>query len=83
MKSPWFPGICILNREEAFEDFAYLWKVAKCWNSALSLLRVLGTDDNKAIYDAILSHCDGCTHHLLGLKYFKKNITDKLQKLIF
>ena len=27
--------------------------------------------------------CDGYTHHLLGLKYFKKNITDKLQKLIF
>ena len=29
------------------------------------------------------TECDGCTHHLLGLKYFKKNITDKLQKLIF
>ena len=29
VKSPWFPGICILNREEAFEDFAYLCKVAK------------------------------------------------------
>ena len=29
------------------------------------------------------TECDGCTHHLLGLKYFKQNTTDKLQKLIF
>ena len=29
------------------------------------------------------TECDGCTHHFLGLKYFKKNITGKLQKLIF
>ena len=83
LKSPWFPGISILKRVEAFEDIVYLWKVAKRSNSTLSLLRVLGTDDNKAIYDAILSDCDGCTHHLLGLKYFTKNITDKLRKLTF
>ena len=44
---------------------------------------MLGTDDDKAIYDAILSECDGCTHHLLGIEHFKKNITDKLQKLNF
>ena len=44
-------------------------------------LRVHGTDDDKAIYAAILSECDRCTHHLLGLEHFKKNITDKLQML--
>ena len=30
----------MLHREEAFEDFAYLWQVAKCSNSSLSSLRV-------------------------------------------
>ena len=51
LKSPWFPGVCMLHREEAFENFAYLWQVAKRSNSSLSSLRVLGTDDDKAIYD--------------------------------
>ena len=41
----------MLHREEAFENFAYLWQVAKRSNSSLSSLRVLGTDDDKAIYD--------------------------------
>ena len=62
----------MLHREEAFENFAYLWKAAKCSNSSLSSLRVLSTDDNKSIYGAILSECDGYTHHLLGLENFKK-----------
>ena len=78
LKSPWFPGVCMLHREEAFENFAYLWQVAKRSNSSLSSLRV----PDKAIYDAILSKCNGCTLHLLGVD-FKKNITDKLQKLNF
>ena len=78
LKSPWFPGVCMLHREEVFGNFAYLWQVAKRSSCSLSSLRVLGTDDDKAIYDAILSECCGCTHHLLGLKHFKKNITDKL-----
>ena len=73
----------MLHKKEAFENFAYLWQVAKRSNSSLSSLRVLGTDDDKTIYDAIFSECDGCTHHLLGLEHFKKNITDKLQKLNF
>ena len=81
LKGLWFPGVCMLHREEALENFAFLWQVAKGSNSSLSSLRVLGTDDDKAIYDAIHSECDGCTHHLLGLEHFKKNITDKLQKL--
>ena len=38
---------------------------------------------DKAIYDAILSKCNRCTLHLLGVEDFKKNITDKLQKLNF
>ena len=59
LKSPWFPGVCMLHREKAFENFAYLWQVAKRSNSNLSSLRVLGTDNDKAIYDAILSKCDG------------------------
>ena len=42
----------MLHREEALENFAYLWQVAKHSNSSLSSLRVLGTDDDKAIYDA-------------------------------
>ena len=83
LKSPWFQGVCMLHREKNFENFAYLWQVAKRSNSSSSSSRVLGTDDDKAIYDAILSECDGCTNHLLGLEHFKKNITDKLQKLNF
>ena len=78
LKSPWFPGVCMLHREEAFENFAYLWQVAKRSNSSLSSLRV----PDKAIYDAILSKCNGCTLHLLGVD-FKENITDKLKKLNF
>ena len=73
----------MLHKKESFENFSYLWQVAKRSNSSLSSLRVLGTDDDKTIYDAIFSECDGCTHHLLGLEHFKKNITDKLQKLNF
>ena len=80
LQSSWFLGVCILHREEAFENFDYLSQVAKRANSSLSSLRELGTDDNKAIYDTILSECDGCTHHLFGLEHFRKNITDKLQK---
>ena len=41
----------MLHKKEAFENFAYLWQVAKRSNSSLSSLRVLGTDDDKAIYD--------------------------------
>ena len=36
-----------------FENFAYLWQVAERSNSNLSSLRVLDTDDYKAICDAI------------------------------
>ena len=70
----------MLHREEALENFVYLWQVAKRSNSSLSSLTVLGTDDDKATYDAIHSECDECTHHLLGLEHFKKK---KLQKLNF
>ena len=73
----------MLHREEAFENFAYLSQIAKRSNSTLLSLKVLGTDDDKDIYDPILPECNGCTHHLLGLEHFKKNITDKLQKLNF
>ena len=83
LKSLWFLAVCMLYREEAFENFSYLWQVAKRSNSSLSSLRVLTTDDDKVIHDAILSECDGCTHHLLGLEHSKNNITDKLQKLNF
>ena len=83
LKSPWFQRVCMLHREEAFENIAYLWQVAKRSNSSLASLRVLGTDDDKAIYEAILSECDRCTHRLLGLEHLKKNMNDKLQKLSF
>ena len=83
LKNPWFPGVCLLHREEALENFGYLWQVAKRSNPCLSSLRVLGTYDDKVIHDVILSECDGCTHHLLRLEHFEKNITDKLQKLNF
>ena len=74
----------MLHREEAFENFTYLWQVAKPSNRSLSSLRVHGADDDdKAIYDGILSECDGCTHHLLGLEHFKKSINEKVQKLYF
>ena len=41
----------MLHREEVLGNFAYLWQVAKRSNCSLSSLRVLGTDDDKAIYD--------------------------------
>ena len=74
----------MLHREEAFENFTYLWQVAKPSNRSLSSLRVHGADDDdKAIYDGILSECDGCTHHLLGLEHFKKASTKSYKSYIF
>ena len=42
LKNPWLPGVCMLHREKVFENFAYLWQVAKRSNCSLSSLRVLG-----------------------------------------
>ena len=54
LKSQWFPGVCMLHRHEAFYHFVYLWQVAKRSCHSLSSFRVLGTDDNKAIYNLFL-----------------------------
>lgn len=74
LKSPWFPGISMFHRHQETQDFTYLWQVAKRNKPSLSALRVLGTDDDKSIYNAILGECDSCSSHLLGYEHFKKNI---------
>ena len=44
----------MLHRQQAFEDFSYLWQVAKGPNQNLLSLQALGIDDDNARYDAIL-----------------------------
>ena len=73
----------LLRWHKVFEDFANLEQLGKCANQNLSFLQVLGTDDDNAIRDAILSECVRCKHHLLGLENFKKNICDKIKILNF
>ena len=83
LKSPWFPGPCSFVRQAGEEKHRLLWQAAKRFNSNLPDLRVLGTDDDMAIYNAILGECDCLMQHILGLEHVKKNISDKLKELHF
>ena len=80
LKSPWFQGPCSLVRSTTEDEHRLLWQAAKRADKSLKDLRVLGTDDDKAIYNAILGECDILTSHILGLEHVKKNISEKLTK---
>ena len=82
-KSPWFPGPCAFVRHLGEADHCMLWQAAKRSCVALAGIRVLGTDDDKTIYNVILSECNPMTFHILGLEHTKKNISDKLKDLNF
>ena len=60
-----------------------LWQTVKRSFATLADTRVLGTDDDMAIYNAILSECNPITFHILELEHTKKNISDKLKDLNF
>ena len=83
LKSPWVPRPCSFVRQTGEEEHRLLWQAAKRSNSNLVDLRVLGTDDGKAIYNAILGKCDCLTQHILGLEHARKNISDKFKELHF
>ena len=83
LTSPWFPGPVSFVRNVAEDDHRILWQAAKRSRNSLLDLRVIGTDDDKAIYKAILGECGPLTHHILGLEHMKKNIKDKLLDLKF
>ena len=75
LKSLWFPRPCFFVRNTGEEEHRLLWQAAKRSNSNLVDLRVLGTDDDKSVYNAILGECDCLTQHVLGLKHVTKNIS--------
>ena len=83
LKSSWFPGPCSFVRQTGEEEHRLVWQVAERANSNLVDLRELGTDDDKAIYNAILGECDCLTQHILGLEHVRKNNSDKLKELHF
>lgn len=83
LKHPWFPGPCAFVRNIGEAEHRIFWQAAKRANPLLSGLRVLGTDDDKAIYNAILNESDNLTHHILGLEHVKKNISAKLAEFHF
>ena len=83
LKSIWFPRSRSFVRQTGEEEHRPLWQAAKRTNSNLVDLRVLGTDDDKVIYNPILGECDCLTQHILGLEHVKKNISDKLKELYF
>ena len=83
LKSTWFSGSCSFDRQTGKEEHRLLWQAVKISNSNLVDLRVLGTDDDKAIYNARLGECNCLTQHILGLEHVRKNISDKLKELQF
>ena len=82
-ESPLFPGPCEFVRHLEEVDHHMLRQAAKRSCAALADIRFIGTDDDNAIYNAILSECNSMTFHILGLEHTKKNISDKLKDLNF
>ena len=82
-ESPLFPGPCEFVRHLEEVDHHMLRQAAKRSCAALADIRFIGTDDDNAIYNAILSECNSMTFHILGLEHTKKNISDKLKDLKF
>ena len=63
-KSPSFPGPCAFVRQLGEADQCILWQAAKRSCATLADIRVLSADDDKAIYNAILSECNPITFHI-------------------
>ena len=82
-KSPSFPGPCAFVRQLGEADQCILWQAAKRSCATLADIRVLSADDDKAIYNAILSECNPITFHISWLEHTQKNISDKLNDLNF
>ena len=83
LKSPWSPGPCSFVRQTDEEEHRLLWQATNRSNSNLVDLRVLGTCDDKTIYNAILGECDCLTQHIFGLEHVRKNISDKFKEVHF
>ncbi|CAB4005501.1 Hypothetical predicted protein [Paramuricea clavata] len=76
-KHPWFPGPLLVHRNKTPEKFQYFWQAVKREIPALKNLGVFGTDEKAAVYNGILSECDGETVHLLGLEHVNNNNNNK------
>ena len=70
-KHPWFPGPLLVHREGGGnqDELKFFWQVVKRGCPALESLQVLGTDEETAVYDGILSKTKH-TIHLLGDRSF-------------
>jgi hypothetical protein len=74
-------GPLLVHRSKTQEEFQYFWQAVKRQSPALKNLGVFGTDEEAAVYNGILSECDGETVHLLGLGNVKANVERKLEEL--
>ena len=82
-KHPWFPGPLLVHRSKTQEEFQYFWQAVKRNTPELKNIGVIGTDEETAVYNGILSECDGETVHLLGVEHVKANVERKLDELKF
>ena len=82
VKHPWFPGPLLVHRSKTEEEFRFFWQSVKRESPALEMLSILGTDEEAAVYNGILSETLG-TVHLLGREHVKANIERKLDELKF
>ena len=73
-KSPCFQGPCAFVRHLGETDYRMLRQAVKRSCRALVDIRVLGSDDYKAIYNAILCECLPIIIRIFGLEHNKKNI---------
>ncbi|XP_028514907.1 uncharacterized protein LOC110239267 isoform X1 [Exaiptasia diaphana] len=82
LKHPWFPGPLLCHRNQAKEDFAFLWQAVKRGNPHLTNLLVLGTDEDEALSGGILQETNN-TIDLLGKEHVFANVEKKLTDLNF
>ena len=81
-KHPWFPGPLLVHRGKNQDEFKFFWQAVKRGCPALESLQVLGTDEETAVYDGILSETKH-TIHLLGVEHVMANVEKKLEELHF
>ena len=71
-KSPWFPGPSTFVRNLSEEEHRWFCCSSILGNKNLVNVRVLGTNDDKALYSGILKECSSLTFHDLGYEHMKK-----------
>ena len=81
-KHPWFPGPLLVHHEKGRDEFKFFWQAVKRGCLTLENLRVLGTDEESALYTGIMSETRD-TIHLLGIEHVQANVEKKLEEFHF